>query len=278
MTWLIDGPAFPDLTLRTPVRAPAPGTQQALDLLPGVPELTEVRARCGEDGLEDTARAWTSTAPLHDPEGTWRRCAQAFDRTGLWPLLAGRLDEHPYADGEPMPPTVPDDAAAVLGQAWWGCQLVRPDGTRLPHPPWPGLAPGRGAPDDSGVLLSAEHPLPLFGGLLLVPAVRPADAVAQLGWSGACNWSLTGAAIAGVLRSWEDRFGAYLVGIGWATLELVVTRPPVTARQCDLLAHEHFAFCPDNFHPQTGPDDRPISHDEYAAGLRAAPRWHFWWD
>lgn len=120
--------------------------------------------------------------------------------------------------------------------------------------------------------------MPVPGELLLVPARRPADALAHLGWSGACNWSLTAGELAGVLRSWEERFGAYLVSVGSAALDLVVTRPPVTPRQCGLLADEHLALCPDDFHPQTGPEERPISHDEYAAGLRGVTTWHFWWD
>jgi len=67
------------------------------------------------------------------------------------------------------------------------------------------------------------------------------------------------------------------MSIGDATLD-VVLRPPATASQCDLLTHEHFAFCPDNFFPQTGLDDEPISHEEHAAGLRVATAWHFWRD
>ncbi|OMQ14156.1 hypothetical protein A7K94_0218650 [Modestobacter sp. VKM Ac-2676] len=273
MTWSIDEHSF-----RTPVRAVRPGSVEAAGTLLDLPPMTPVHGRRGPDQLEERVRGWLSTSPVSDPEGSWRRCARVFDRTGLWPLLAGWFDEHPYVDDEPVPPGGPVDAAGVLEEGWLGCTPVRADGTPLPHPPWPGLAPGRGAADERGVLLTSEHELPRLGGLLLVPATRPADAVAQLGWSGAVNWSLTGASISAVLRSWEDRFGAYLVGIGGATLDLVVLRPPVTARQCDLMAAEHFAFCPDNFFPQNGLDDQPISQGDYAARLRRATTWHFWWD
>ncbi|WP_166521250.1 DUF4253 domain-containing protein [Modestobacter roseus] len=61
-------------------------------------------------------------------------------------------------------------------------------------------------------------------------------------------------------------------------LDLVVLRPPVTARQCDVMAAEDFAFCPDNSSPQTGFDDQPISRADDAARLRGATAWHFWWD
>lgn len=273
MTWSIDPHPF-----RTPVRAERPGSMPEVGTLLDLPPMSPVRGRRSPDQLEERVRGWLSTRPVRDPEVSWRRCARVFDRSGLWPLLAGRVDEHPYVDDDPASPSGPAEAAAVLEQCWQGCTPVGADGARLPHPPWPGLAPGRGATGERGVLFTSEHEFPRLGGLLLVPATRPADAVAQLGWSGAANWSLTSASISAVLRSWEDRFGAYLVGIGAATLDLVVLRPPVTARQCELMAAEHHAFCPDNHVPQTEFDDQPISHGDHAARLRRATTWHFWWD
>ena len=102
--------------------------------------------------------------------------------------------------------------------------------------------------------------------------------MAQLGWDGACNWSLTGGAISAVLRTWEDRFGAYLVSIGSAEFDLVVTRPPTGDDQCLLLADEHYAFCADNFSPQTSVEPESYTREEYAELLRGARAWHFWWD
>jgi hypothetical protein len=54
---------------------------------------------------------------------------------------------------------------------------------------------------------------------------------------------LGGADVAGVLGSWEERFGARLVGVGSAELDVVVTRSPVDAEDAWVLAHEHVAFC-----------------------------------
>lgn len=273
MTWLLDPRAW-----RTPVRAEAPGSAESAAAVLDLPELTRVVGRDAA-GVPDTAvRGWLTTDPVTDRQATWRRWAREFDRTGLWPLMVSELEGRPFRAGELAPPAAPAEAAAVLAAGWAGRTPVRPDGTPLPHPAWPGLAPGRGGPDPGGVVLPQEFSLPVPGELLLVPALRPADTVAHLGWYGACNWSLTGAAVSGVLRSWEERFGAYLVAVGFATLDLVVTRPPVTAAQCDLLAHEHAAFCPDNFFPQTWPPVPPTSQDEYAAALRTATTWHFWWD
>ena len=60
---------------------------------------------------------------------------------------------------------------------------------------------------------------PLLG---LVPAGRPADVPAAAGWFGMCNSWDDVVAMSAVLRSWEDRFGAVLVLMGRATLELAV--------------------------------------------------------
>jgi hypothetical protein len=263
-----------ELTGRIPVRSREPGALATARAVLDLPPMTPVEG-AGPDGLPDgETRGWVSTDPVADPDATWRRWARAFDRTGLWPLRAAGIGTDLWL----APPAEPEDAGAVLAACWAGCTPVLPDGTLLPHPPWPGLAPGRGAADPSGVVLPRDLAPPWSGRLLLVPAPRPADTPARLGWYGAGNRGLSAAAVSGVLRSWEDRFGAYLLAVGSATLDLVVTRPPATARQLDLVAHEHLAFCPDNSAPQTGPDDRLIPHAEYAARLRTASTWHFWWD
>jgi hypothetical protein len=201
-----------------------------------------------------------------------------FDRTGLWPLVVTTHCERPFRVGELSGPADVPDAADVLLEGWRGTRLVRPDGTLLPQRPWPGLAASTGRADGDVAVL----PDPPYRGwahdLLLVPATRPADAIAQLGWHGACNWFLTGADIAAVLRSWEDRFGAYVVNIGFAEFDVVVTRPPVDREQCLVLADEHYAFCPDNYAPQDLVEPVLFSREEYAEQLRGARVWHFWWD
>jgi hypothetical protein len=273
MTWLLDPRAW-----RTPVRAEAPGSAESAATVLDLPELVPVSGRDEAGEPDADVRGWLTTDPVADREATWRRWARAFDRTGLWPLLVSQFDGRPFRAGELGPVMPAEDAGTVLASGWAGLTPVLPDGTLLPHPPWPGLAPGRGAPDPHGVVLPHEFAPPVPGSLLLVPARRPADTLAHLGWYGACNWSLTGAAVSGVLQSWEERFGAYVVSIGFATLDLVVTRPPTSPRACGLVADEHLAFCPDNFSPQTWPPELPITRAEYAARLRTATLWHFWWD
>jgi hypothetical protein len=270
MTWLLDERSRP-----IPVRAERAGSLTSLPVGRTLPELVPVVPEPPYGDGE--ACAWLTAEPVAEPSLVWRRLARTFDGTGLWPLATTSW-ERPFRVGEVAGPGPVPDARTVFLSNWEGIRLVKPDGTRLPHPPWPGLAPPSGPPDGDVVLLPDRPDHGGAGHLLLVPATRPADAVAQLGWYGACNWSLTGADISAVLRTWEDRFGAYLVSIGFAEFDLVLTRPPVTDEQCLLLADEHYAFCPDNFSPQTFAEPVLFTREEYADQLRGARRWHFWWD
>jgi hypothetical protein len=79
-------------------------------------------------------------------------------------------------------------------------------------------------------------------------------------------------ALASLLRSWEDRFGAYVIAIGFDTLDLAVLRPARTPEQARAIAAEHFASCPDNIYQGSG------TLEAYAQELVDAPRWSFWWD
>lgn len=108
--------------------------------------------------------------------------------------------------------------------------------------------------------------------LAIVPASRPADAVALLGWRGTCNRHDDLAGLSAVLRSWEDRFGAVLVRLDFTTMWLSVASPPLTAQECRAVAAEHFAFCPD----VDSEEPRPLR--QYAATLAGRGWWRFWWD
>jgi hypothetical protein len=266
MSWVLEQDTTP-----IPVRAARPGG--AAQLPDGGAGTVPVTARDENGDPVGDPRGWLvdRTQVTRD---VWRRHARRFDRTGLWPLFSCR-PEHLHLDHrDPLRYGTPD-AAEVLGHAWEGTRLVSPDGTEWPHPPWPGLAASSGEPSPEVVV--RELPW-LAGDLLLVPATRPADAIARLGWYGAGNWLLEPADVAAVLRSWEDRFGAYVLAAGPADLDLVVTRPPRSTEQCRVLADEHYAFCVDNFYPQTLPEQEVISVERYAAALRGTLTWHFWWD
>jgi hypothetical protein len=106
----------------------------------------------------------------------------------------------------------------------------------------------------------------------LAAAERPADVLARIGWAFAWTWDSGPLEFAAVLRSWEDRFGARLLQVGFAEIWLLAERPPRTLQAAQRLAAEHFAFGDEC----AGKGLRDIPG--IAAELLATPIWTFWWD
>ena len=190
-------------------------------------------------------------------------------------------DRRPWDDGElePVAESVVDalDPAMVLAKGWADSLVPLGDRPRLAHlapfaAPFPGLAaplPRTGVP----VAVPAAGSDPLAAARLgLVRCQRPADAVAVAGWLGAIN--VTGPAeVAAVLRSWEERFGAVLAGLGFDTLTLLVPHPPVDERQAAPIAAEIAALCPDAL--WQGPATTIAG---LARTLVGQPVWRLWFD
>ena len=72
----------------------------------------------------------------------------------------------------------------------------------------------------------------------LVAADRPADVLLVIGWAGLVNCGESLLELTAVLRSWEDRFGARLIDVGYADLRLLVERPPRTLQAAQHIAAE----------------------------------------
>ncbi|GAA2401268.1 DUF4253 domain-containing protein [Mycolicibacterium llatzerense] len=214
---------------------------------------------------EGAAVAWISVHPLSADElnDVIPRLAALFPETGLWPLQASGLDrgslDVPWVSGVMDGPVAEiPDALAVLTRR-------RPAGS--------GVAPvGALTPPVPGPDVPVEEPLAVdAAGLMLVPVSRPADVPAVLGWRGAVNYGYSGADHTAVLRSWEDRFGAVLLSIGFDTMRVWVARRPESAAQIEGVLREHFAYCPDNI-------DYPIDAQIYRSRLARQAYWSFWWD
>jgi hypothetical protein len=232
------------------------------------------------------AVTWMTSQEVTDIPRAWAMLSDAHEHTGLVPVLAGNRGAQglrPWDDGgeflAPAGTTELDrlDAARVVA-ALWDRRLPAEEeddpesaADRAPFSrPFPGLAPRqdqelsiaeRGRAIGS---LLAEH-------LALVPAGRPADVLPLIGW--ACTDQRQDALlIAAVLRSWEDRFGARLLQVGWAEIRLIVERPPRTLPEARAVAAEHFAFA-DECGGQ-GLSTVPA----IAPSLINAPFWSFWWD
>jgi hypothetical protein len=223
---------------------------------------------------------WLSAEPA--TPGLWAQARELHPGSGLWPVLLAGLDgepERPWQTGELSRADVGDPgecAAEVLLSDWWqdhaseaAPEVLAPLGQQ-----WPGTA----APQVVAETEPAADRLAreLAGGgrrLGLVPTARGADAIAALGWWGACNVVDDTAQLSAVLRSWEERFSAEVVGIGFDTLEVSVASPPRDPDQALRLAAEHFACCPDNVWPYEGEALR-----QYAGELVGAGAWTFRWD
>ncbi|SFB60109.1 protein of unknown function [Amycolatopsis marina] len=228
-------------------------------------------------------RLWVSDSPLDDPN-RYLACVAAHPRTGLWPVLIPR-DSRFERSGEdwtvdrgrlaPADDRIADVDVARTLAGWWRepcCDgtCLRPFGTEFP-----GLAQRSARRADplaeagnTGSILAARANCRLG----LIETERPADVPALLGWAGMINTTDDVAAVSAVLRSWEERFGAVLIALGFDSLELSVAAPPKSRDHSLALAAEHRAFCLENFTGQPG------GMREFGADLAGRRRWRFWWD
>jgi len=231
--------------------------------------------------------AWVSDDPVEELGTLWSDLAERFPDTGLWPLILERRDDRWW--DEALDPTMsrqPDQLAGIDVEAslagWWTENL--PSAEELSEPasakwvdgmlaPFGHRFPGLAAAPDAPLRQETRTKVPAGSGhLALVPVERPADAPAVLGWTGPLNYYNDVGPFTVVLRSWEDRFGAVVVGLGFDTLAMVVRRPPTTGDETIAVAAEHYAACPDLV--QQGAD----TIENYASMLQDQPSWGFWWD
>ncbi|HEY9368297.1 DUF4253 domain-containing protein [Streptomyces sp.] len=231
----------------------------------------------------------TDDGPWHEPllwlsdkaaaPGTWSALGAPAARVGLLPVLVDLSgsqsgpEQWELMPGEMSYPGDHDpemvlaehwEAYAAQGEEWPGLDENRPAATATRE--------ARAA--ETADTLSAECPVWFKDPhLALVPARRSADIPAALGWAGPLNHENDTARLCAVLRSWEDRFGIRVIGLGFDTLVVSVAAPPATLAQAQGLAAEHFAFCPDNV-LQNGPG----TMEAYAKELINEHVWRFWWD
>jgi hypothetical protein len=229
----------------------------------------------------------------------WAALSAAHQETGLAPILLSGLGgdaqdtRRPWDNGEfDAPADVTQlermDAATVLREMWGSTACEGDDedwdeeeedeemvAMRAPFSrQFPGLASAEDtslSQDETQNVLTSLGPARLG----LVPASRPADVLPLIGWSGFAPGTDGTLSLAAVLRSWEDRFGARLLEVGFAEIRLLVAHPPRTHEAAQRLAAEQFAFCDEcTLAGQAGLSD--VS--SIAASLVNAPIWGFWWD
>jgi uncharacterized protein DUF4253 len=246
-------------------------------------------------GYGGAAVAWATADAVPIPGFSWRSLTEQAASTGLQPILLSGLHgstDRPWDQGEFADPgDVADidrcDPARLLAECWGGHE---PDSDELeadgeewwadynsmfePYgAQFPGLAPSVDGEIDPLRMEVALGQYLSDARIGLVPAARPADVLTRLGWLGATNrgWAPP-VLISAVLRSWEDRFGARLLAVGFAEIRLVVSRPPRTLEEALPIAAEHIAFC-----DECG--RMGVRHvRELARMLVGNPFWDFWWD
>ncbi len=228
-------------------------------------------------------RLWVSDEPVEDA-GSYQRCLAGATHLGLWPVLIPPDERFTLAgeDWVDRPENSPPgdvevnrrDAGAVLRE-WWPGECCKPECLQPVGETFPGLvrrSSRRGDPEEAAGWVAQIAVARSGTRLGLVRAARSADVPAALGWSGAVNHSPDVAGLSAVLRSWEDRFGTRLVGMGFDELVLSVAAPPTTAARATGVAAEHRAFCPDGFRLQPG------TLQDVARELLSRCIWRFWWD
>ncbi|MET9799146.1 DUF4253 domain-containing protein [Streptomyces sp. NPDC006368] len=211
---------------------------------------------------------------------TWGRLLPAREAAGLQPLL---LTEVQYLHPSQVADPDDHDPVAVLARLWEEVQEEdedEPDASVAPFTrAWPGLAPpGEGDADPDAVAARVAAELAEGDEWLdgargaLVPARRSADIPGVLGWGGAAHHA-DALELSTVLRSWEERFGIRVVGLGPDLLTVSVAAPPRTMAGALAVAAEHYAFCPDNVW------DGYDTIGAYAAEeVLDRHHWTFWWD
>ncbi|MFD3976561.1 DUF4253 domain-containing protein [Streptomyces cyaneofuscatus] len=255
------------------------------------------------DGPWPEPLLWYADGPAAPRD--WPALRAAGRRLGLLPVLVtgGHRDQWPEdwdlcPDGTTYPGD--HDAEEVLA-GYWADYAADELGDGAAEPghgeegkeseesgpgSWPGLAPApvpaREAPEDpdtvaaglAGVIAAGADDALGGARIALVPARRSADIPAAIGWSGPMNHEGDVARLCAVLRSWEDRYDARVVALGFDTMIVSVGRPPATTEEARALAAEHYAFCPDNI-DQSPPYDLDVYAEKAILNQEA---WSFWWD
>ena len=224
----------------------------------------------------DSPVIWASDQPVAKVGETWSRLAAAFPGTGIWPVVIDASYGFSGFDGYLMdvPRGRHTEVLAILRKGWSeSVTFDEEDDDPEEIAPFGRSFPGLADPTPGERPNTIDHLVAsLRGHLGLVAVHRPADILDAVGWMGAANYDGDPLDMTTVLRSWELRFDAYVVGLATDTMTLAVGRPPRDLAPATAIAAEHFAFCPDNIQQGAG------SIREYAPLLVNEPLWPFWWD
>jgi hypothetical protein len=156
-------------------------------------------------------------------------------------------------------------------QKWSGA--YRPEDLRAPIGEWPVPSPAGATDAQTGLTVANDIDGRIVDRvhLLQTPARFGWEVPAYLRW-GDWNACPPPEYHIAALRLWHEQFGAELVGIDGATLNIRVRRRPADREQALDLARQFYGYCPDIVDQGTG------TLSVLAATLMESDWWFFWWD
>lgn len=161
----------------------------------------------------------------------------------MWPLLLSEVHgDDPIksdADYDKITAVEGHYGPSILAQ-WWEellgdgepqeiVEMVRTNRLDTVGVLWPGIAnpPSTAAGERQRCAAQiADSLLEHDAHLALVPAADGAHALTAIGWTGPLNHDNDTAKFSAVIRDWQQRFGATVVGLSFDTLTLSVAAPP----------------------------------------------------
>lgn len=199
---------------------------------------------------------------------------ERLDARSVIPLILGAPDEledlvSNLAFAREAPSAIVARADRVDAAAWYEHRYADdPDRFAIDEGEWPEPATPchdlLGVRDpDSGDFL----PEVVIG---MIPATAPWEIPAVLGFGGwdTCPQAHEHVAL---FRRWHERFGASIAVVVGGMIELEVARPPLDRDAAELLAMEHFLYCPGAVRG----DEQTLA--EIASSLMFGTVWSFRW-
>jgi len=236
----------------------------------GVSEISAIPNRHSPEGYklvckgEDAVELWKQLRALASESGYWPVILGNDKEAGR--ILAGADSEH----GEPMNKTL-YRVATETAEGWLKERreekLKEYDVPPEVHGEWPDQAD---ALKSFTIPMERGRPKPAVT-IGLFPVKDGWQVPAYFNFGG---WNECPAPDGHVLmmKYWQEKYGAELVGMNGDVIEMYVTRPPSTREEALALAEEQYLYCEDIVLQGTE------TIQNLAAGLLGNHLWYFWWD
>jgi hypothetical protein len=227
----------------------------------------------------------------------WQKLRGLVTETGYWPVVVGgpeNLDQHLDAlarhEGKATQAII-ESSLGIDGKEWLrnvreedvydsdDDEYDEDEGDSVPRGEWPSGSEFK--PDDRFTIPYKGQWIPSEGRMVYepLPTVYIALVPTAVSWQvpaylkvGSWNYCPEPEEHCAVLRFWQDRYGAEIVGMLYDTFELQVARPPENRESALELAKEQCGYCPDIVEQGVG------SIEALAATLLNGHVWFFWWD